>query len=178
MAQSLQQRATRANAVPAGVAAGIVGAVMLVQALLRSILSVFSTLAFSGGFGAGDLDAGSVFAPVGGFFVEVGTNVLPVALGVFFAFWLLVPLTADLRVPRVALRSLVAAAVGSAVALVFTAVYSGWGVLFGGGDFFYNSASTVQSALYTFVSIVPLVMLAGFLAWFWVSKGRPRASAL
>ena len=176
MAQPIKENATRANAVPAGVAAGIVFAVMVVQAILRSIVGVFSTLTLSGG--RGSFYPGDVFAPVGGFFTEFATNILPVTIGVFAAFWLLVPLTSDLRVARVALRSLVAAGVAALLVLVFTSVYSGWGVIFGGGDFFYGVFGTVQSVLYTFIGVTPLVMLAGFLAWFWVSKGGPKASVL
>jgi hypothetical protein len=176
MAQSIKENATRANAVPAGVAAGIVFAVMVVQAILRTVVGVFSAITLSGG--RGSFYPGDVFAPVGQLVTEFGTNILPVTIGVFAAFWLIAPLTADLRVARVALRSLVAAGVASLLVLVFTSVYSGWGVIFGGGDFFYGLFGMVQSVLYTFIGVTPLVMLAGFLAWFWVSKGRPRASAL
>ncbi|WP_411698433.1 hypothetical protein [Conyzicola sp.] len=179
MAQSLQARATRANAVPAGVAAGIVGIVMLVQAILRTFVAVFSNVAYSsaGGINTG-YDPGNVLAPFGQLFVELGTTVIPAAIGVFLAFWLLVPLVPELRVPRVVVRSLVAAAIAAALVLVFTAVYSGSSIFSGQQSFAYAVFGTAQAGLYTFINVTPLVILAGFLAWFWVSKGRPAASAL
>jgi hypothetical protein len=175
MAQSLQERATRANARTAGAAAGIVIAVVAVQAILRAIIAVFGAIAYST-TGEGYLQ--NVFTPVGGLGIEFGTTVLPVAIGVFLAFWLLVPLTADLRVSGVALRSLAAAGIGAALSLVFTAVYSGSSLLFGAQSLVSALFGTVQSALYTFVGVTPVVLLAGFLAWLWVSKARPTASAV
>ena len=174
MTLSLQERATRANARTAGAAAAIVVAVIVVQAILRAVIAVFSTIAYST---TEQSYLQNVFAPVGNLGFEFGTTVLPGAIGVFLAFWLLVPLTADLRVAGVALRSLAAAGVGSGLSLVFTALYSGTSLLFGGQSLANAVFGTVQSALYTFVGVTPVVLLAGFLAWLWISKAQPAASA-
>lgn len=175
MAQSLQERATRANARTAGAAAVIVVAVVTVQAILRAVIAVFSTLAYAT---TEQSYLQNVFAPVAGLGVEFGTTVLPVAIGVFLTFWLLLPITADLRIAGVAVRSLAAAGIGAALSLVFTAVYSGSSLLFGAGSFSNAVFGTVQSALYTFVGVTPVVLLAGFLAWLWISKPAPTESAV
>ena len=174
MTQSLQERATRANARTAGAATAIVIVVVAVQAILRAVIAVFSTIAYTATEQSYLRD---VFTPVGSLGVEFATSVLPVAIGVFLTFWLLLPLAADLRIAGVAVRSLAAAGVGAALALVFTALYSGSSLLFGAQSLGYALFGTVQSALYTFVAVTPVVLLAGFLAWLWISKDRPAASA-
>ena len=192
MAQSIKANATRANARTAGAAAIIVAVVMLAQAVLQAIISVIGNLAY----GAGDTSGGyfqlqNTFAPIGGVVQSLGTSILPIAIGVFLAFWLIVPLTADLRVTRVVLRSLLASAIASAVSLVITLVFSVFSAVASAGPFFSNSfpiadgssvfysfVGGVQSVFYTFVGVTPLVVLAGFLAWLWVSKGQPKASEI
>ena len=191
MAQSFSTNATRSNARTAGVAAALVAVVMIAQALLKSILGVLGNLAYSSGYEGFPL--GNLFSPFYGGLMSFGTSVLPIVVGVFLAFWLLVPLTADLRVPRVALRALIASAIASAVSLVISVFFSLLGAVANDGPMFGNSFpnvegfgysigqsifGAVQSVLYTFVNVTPLVILAGFLAWFWVSKGRPAASEL
>ena len=192
MPQSIKENATRANARTAGAAAIIVAAVMIVQAILQAIISVFSNL----GYGAANPDGGyfqlqNTFAPVAGIAQSLGTSILPIAIGVFLAFWLVVPLTADMRVTQVVLRSLLASAIASAVSLVITILFSLGGAFASAGPFFgnrfpsadgsfvlYSFLGGVQSVFSTFVGVTPLVVLAGFLAWLWISKGRPAASEL
>jgi hypothetical protein len=188
MAQSIKENATRANARTAGAAAIIVAVVMVVQAILQAIIGVFSNLGY--GAAGGNVDyLQNTFAPVVGVAQSLGSSILPITIGVFLAFWLVVPLTADLRVTRVVLRSLVASAIASAVSLLITILFAIGGAFASAGPFFGNSfpgadgsyvfyslVGGVQSVFSTFVGVTPLVVLAGFLAWLWVSKGRPTAS--
>jgi len=192
MAQSMKENATRANARTAGVAALIVGVVMIVQSILQAAIGVVSTLGY--GLGAGGSSVGDLrttFAPVVAGMQSFGTSVLPIAIGVFLAFWLVAPLAADMRVTRVVLRSLVASGVASAVSLAITVVaslggaFASSGPFFGaafpaadGSIFYFSFIGGVQSVFSTFVGVTPLVILAGFLAWFWSSKGRPKASEI
>ena len=190
MAQSIKENATRANARTAGAAALVVAVVMIAQAILQAIIGVFSSLGYgAGGNGAAYLQ--TAFSPVVGAVQSLGTSILPIAIGVFLAFWLVVPLTADMRVTRVVLRSLIASGIASAVSLVITVIASLGGAFASAGPFFgnafpgadgsylyYSFIGGVQSVFSTFVGVTPLVILAGFLAWFWVSKGRPKASEI
>jgi hypothetical protein len=183
MAQPASQRATRETARTAAAAAGLVIAVLIVQAFVRTIISVFGNAVYSG-FASGS----DVFSPLSSFFITFGTTVLPAAIGVFLAFWFIVPLTAELRVVAVVLRSLTASAVAAVVTLVFTSVFAAGGALtstgapFGsdfpsGMDVAYAAFGTVQTVLYTFLSVTPLVMLVGVLVWLRVSKPRPDTAA-
>ena len=190
MAQSLKENATRANARTAGAATVVVAAVMIVQAILQAIIGVFSNLGY--GAAGGNVDyLQNTLAPVVGAAQSFGTSILPIAIGVFLAFWLVVPLTADMRVTRVAVRSLIASAIASAVSLVITVISSIGGAYATSGPFFGNSfpgtdgtyfvysfVGGLQSVFSTFIGVTPLIVLAGFLAWLWVSRGRPAASGI
>jgi len=189
MQQSIQQNATRANARTAGAAAGIVAAVMVVQTVLGAIVSFFGNLGY--GAGNGDMFGGlNAYNPLVGTFQQFTTSVLPIAAGVFLAFWLVVPITADLALARVVVRSLVAAAIASAVSLVISVVFalatavSTAGPLFGnsfpvpdGGSLVFSLVGSIQSVAFTFLSTTPLIVLAGVLVWLWVSKRASPASA-
>lgn len=188
MAQSMRENVSRAHARTAGIAAGVVAAGMIVQSVLQAVISVFGNLTYSVANGEGIFRSQFPFEPIAALFVSFGTSVLPIAAGVFLAFWAVVPLTAQLRIGRVVLRSLVASAIASVVSLVISAVYSvGSSVATGpffansfprpdGVSLFYSLFGAVQSVLYTFVSVTPLVMLAGVLVWLWAAKSRPAAS--
>jgi hypothetical protein len=183
MAQSVNEKATASNARTAGIAAGLVVAVLVVQVFVRTIISMFGNAVYSG-FAPG----GDPFAPLGSLVVTFGTSVLPVAIGVFLAFWFIVPLTADLRIAPVLLRSLIAAAVAAVATLVFTSVFAAGGAFTSAGapfagsfpsgmDVAYAVFGTVQTVLDTLLSVIPIVMLAGVLVWLWVAKPRTGAPA-
>jgi hypothetical protein len=183
MAQSVNEKATASNARTAAAAAGLVVAVLIAQVFVRSIISMFGNAVYSG-FALG----GDPFAPLGSLVVTIGTSVLPVAIGVFLAFWFIVPLTADLRIAPVLLRSLIAAGVAAVVTLVFTSVFAAGGAFTSAGapfgesfprgmDVAYAVFGTVQTVLDTLIGIIPLVLLVGVLVWLWFSKPRAGASA-
>jgi hypothetical protein len=127
---------------------------------------------------------------LGSLVLGFGTSVLPVALGVFLAFWLLVPLSAELRVLQVVVRSLIASAVAAALSLVFASIFAaggGYGSsrgLFAGSfpfpnavDLAYAVFGTVQTVFSSFLYQTPLILLVGVLVWLWAAKPRPDASA-
>ena len=190
MPQSIKENATKSNARTAGVAAAAVAVVMLVQAILQGIIGVFSNLAYgSANPEGGYFQLQNTFAPIVGVAQSFGSSILPIAIGVFLAFWLVVPLTSELRVLAVVVRSLIASAIASAVSLVITIIFAAGGAIASAGPFFGNSfpntdgsfifyslVGGIQSVFSTFVGVTPLIVLAGFLVWFWVSKPRPAAS--
>jgi hypothetical protein len=187
MARSMSHNATRATARVAGVAALLVAGVMLVQAIMQSMIDSFGLLAFAASpvavgypLGAGVVESLASTA------AALALSIVPVALGVFLAFWLLVPVTAELRVVRVVLRSVAAAGIATAVVLAVGAVSAIGGVLASAGPLFGNAfprpdgtilvhsfASLVQSALFTFVAVTPVVVLAGVVVWLWIAKTAP-----
>lgn len=190
MARSIRRNATGANARTAAVAALLVAGVTIVQASLQTVGDVLGLLAYSGspvavGYPPGSDAVGSFASTTAAF----GLTVAPVALGVFLAFWLLVPLTAELRIGRVVLRSLAAAGTASAIALAITAVVTVVGAAMAAGPLFGNAfpsadgsilfqslSMALQSALYSFVALAPVVTLAGVVVWLWVSKVSPAPS--
>jgi hypothetical protein len=187
VAQTIRDRATRANARTAGIAAALVAAVLVVQTVVGTVVYAFGDLVYSGLGQASD-----VAGPLGGMVTSFGTTVLPVTLGVFLAFWCIVPLTAELRLMQVVLRSLIASAVVALVSLVFSSVFAaggGYGFrsstgLFGGSfpfpsamDVAYAVFGTVQSVVSGFLYQTPLVMLVGVLVWLWGARPRQDASA-
>ncbi|GAB2448680.1 hypothetical protein HD599_001845 [Conyzicola lurida] len=169
---ALTDNTTRANARTAGAAAAIVAAVLVAQSVLRAIVGAISNLA-AGGI-AGNVQYS--LNPLGEGVISFATSVVPSALGVFLAFWVLVPLTADLRIGRVVLRSLVAAAAAAVLTCLFTGVYAFGDAILRGGDFFYAVFGTVQTTFYAFISVTPLVLLVGVLVWLWLSKPAPAAA--
>lgn len=183
MARSMSHNATRASARAAGVAALLVAGVTLVQAMMQSVIDVFGLLAYSAspvavGYPPGDV-AGSLVSTA----ATLGLSIVPVALGVFLAFWLVVPLTAGLPVARVLLRSLAAAGIASVVALVLgilgavARVVSASGPVFGnafprpdGSVLGRSLFEVVQSVLFTFIAVTPVVALAGMVVWLWIAR--------
>jgi hypothetical protein len=193
MPQWIQQNATRANARTAGVAAAIVAVVMLAQSLLQTAFWISSNLAYLADDAPGTLYALSPggASPVGSLVGTFGTSIVPIAVGVFLAFWIVVPIGAEHRVVGVVLRSLAASGVASGVSLVFTLVAAVGGALLPTGPYFGDSfaqsggypgfsaiVAGVQSVLATFVNVTPLVVLAGVLAWFWLARPRTAASGI
>src|SRR5688500_9825660 len=130
MARSMSHNATMATARAAGVAALLVAGMMLVQAIMHSVIDAFGLLAYAAspvaaGYPLGADAVGSLASTA----AVLGLSIVPVALGVFLAFWLLVPITAELRIARVVLQSLAAAGIAAAVALAVGAVSAVGGLL-------------------------------------------------
>jgi hypothetical protein len=165
------------------VAAGLVLAVTVAQQILSSIVNGVSNLAYAAFNGYGG------FNPFVDFFGALFVTVLPFAVGVFLAFWVLVPLTAELAWTTVLVRAVVAAAIGAALALVATVVFGFFSALASAGPMFGGSFPSVelgngfsgfvygfQSAVSSFISLAPLVALAAVLTWLWLGKRLTRTT--
>ena len=117
-------------------------------------------------------------------------HTVPVFLGLFLSLWLLLPVTAELRLPQVLGRSCVAAAVAVAGLLVVGVFASGFGPFGWFADYpleivatreqFENSLLNPWHRLYETVSrlldVLPPAVLGGVLLWAWERRGS--ASAL
>jgi hypothetical protein len=177
MSLPLRENATSSTARTAGIAAALVFAVQFVQSILGAVIGVSGNIVYEG-FGQS-----SLFTPLRYLLTDLGRTGVPFALGVFLALWCVVPLGAKLTVPQVLLRSLVASAVAALVTLVVTTVlalgglFTSAGPLFGSAfpfgrvsDIGYAVFGTLQSVVYSFISLTPLVILAGLLTWLWMSR--------
>jgi hypothetical protein len=184
MARSMTNTATRATARSAGVAALLVGAVMLVQTIIHSAIDAFGLLAYA----ASPLTAGyrlraDDVASLASTATGAGFSIVPLALGVFLAFWLVVPITAELSVTRVVLHSIAAAGIAAAVALAVGVISAVGRILASAGPLFGNAFprpdgsilgrslfEVVQSVLFTCVAVTPVVVLAGLVVWLWMAR--------
>jgi hypothetical protein len=184
MSLQLRDNATRSTARTAAVAACLVLAVQVVQAVLGILFSVLGGIIY---FGSGDVPVSALNMSM----IGLAMSGLPFAVGVFLAFWCVVPLTGSSSLPQTLLRSFVAEVIATIVSFVVTSISALGGVftsdgrpLFGNSFPFGDAADvgfavygTLQTTLYSFVSLTPLVMLAGLLAWFWTARPSPAASA-
>lgn len=115
----------------------------------------------------------------------LGLIVLPLCLGIFLSLWLLAPIAAQLGVTHVITRSTLAAGVGAVLILIaqgISAIFSSFNfqdALFGGifprldfdgAGLISRWGGALQSTISTFVSVLPLVVLAGILLWIWLGK--------
>jgi hypothetical protein len=191
MARTMSTTATRATARSAGVAALLVAGVMLVQTVMHSAIDAFGLLAYAAspvaaGYRLRADDVASLASTATG----AGFSIVPLALGVFLAFWLVVPVTAELSVTRVVLHSLAAAGIAAAVALAVGVLSAVGRILESAGPLFGNTfprpdgsilgpslREVVQSALFTCVAVTPVVILAGLVVWLWIARTAPGGPA-
>ncbi|TQL47784.1 hypothetical protein FB562_0854 [Homoserinimonas aerilata] len=174
---SLVRLVKRRGALAAAVIAVGVLAVIVVQGVLRGVTSTL--------FSLGMPDLGYV----GTIWSDVTTSValveFPFAIGVFLCLWLVAPVAAELRLAHVITRSVLAAGAGAVLVLVvqgFQALVVGiWvgGGLFGasfpfsgfsGSDIGYRLGFAMQTAVGSFIDLVPLVVLAGVFLWMWLER--------
>ena len=173
-------RSTRSAAVASAIAFGT-AAVLVVQELVQFMTSLVVNFVYSAGLY--DLTPN-----LGAAALQTLVPVAVLVAGVFLSFWRVAPVTADMPVLRVVWRSVLAAAIGVALTL-FGAVL--WLLVFSipfEGSYFGNSfpmpgidGSAVAQVLFhatanavtTFVTVSPLVVLAGVLAWIWLAR-HPR----
>lgn len=177
MAES-DHAAVRRRGAPLAAATAIgIGVILLVQRLLGSLIAAGAAAATT--IGVDLLDA---FASVPAYSSVV---ILPVVLGVFLSLWLLAPIAAELRLFHVVMRSVLAIGTGFALAFIVSAVlgvaraFSFGGPMFGASfpmptvylDGIPSSLLfALTSALSGFITVVPLGVLAGVLAWYWLTR--------
>jgi hypothetical protein len=189
MTQTLGERMTRERARPALRASGGVAIVLVAQLLITTLLSVLSYLGYGAtGSPTGLWDAQTLFSPFVGFGYSLLGQIVPFAIGVFLALWLVVPLSATRGVVNVAIRSVAASAVGALLSFLALAVYGVGSALasvgpwfgdslprFDGYSVFFAVTRALEGAAAQFVQNTPLVVLAGILVIYLATLGRGEA---
>ncbi len=185
MSAQLSRLAKRRGRLPALVTALGVLALLFVQDFLASLVNYLGSLGYLGIDRARDENSGSY---------DVGTDwvsvwlvddllhyLLPFALGVFVALWLLAPISDELTTRFVITRAGLAALAGSIVVILVNLVVGLVGSLSGGG---FDSTLLLQSVvgafttgLGIFIFKTPVVMFAGVLLWLWL-RDHPREYAV
>jgi hypothetical protein len=106
---------------------------------------------------------------------------LPFALGVFVALWLLAPISDELTARFVITRAGLAALAASLLVILVNLVLGlVWSVGAGGFDstfFLHSVVESLTSGLLGFIFKTPLVMFAGVLLWLWL-RDHPREYAV
>ena len=177
MALTVKQLVNRHGAFVAAVTALAVAAAIILEQLLQSLVGVLSVLS-----------VGQV--PYGFFaFGQVLLVAIPFALGFFVSLWIIAPIAEELRLPHVVTRAILATGVASTVVFVVLAIvgilsaFSWEGAIFGqsfpttrfdGGGAVGALGRALTSALLTFISTLPLGVLAGVLLWIWRKDHPPR----
>ena len=171
MTLTLKQIVKRHGAFVAAMTALLVGVALIVLRLCEYLVSLIATFGQAGSF------------PI----IQVLIVAVPFAAGFFVSLWIIAPIAEELRLPHVVTRAILATGVASTLAFVvlaITNIISGVsidGYLFGQSfpsvrfdGIPYALGSALTSAAITFVSNLPLGVLAGVLLWFWRKDHPPR----
>ena len=164
---------------PALAAGGGVTAAMLALGVLSMLFAFMTSLVYSfNNYGSladvlGYVDPRLV---VGTFF----TTQVAMGIGVFLAFWLLVPIDADTSIAQIVVRSLLAAVAGAAVVLVFTSVASiPQSIGFYSYDLFGAFGGVMRGIVQGFnaagqalATAIPLAVIAGYGIRLWHARAR------
>ena len=172
MALTVKQLVNRHGAFVSAVTALSVFAALEIQQLLQVIINA---VAYPGvGFGW--------FGP----YLSV---TVPFAVGFFVSLWIIGPIAEELRVPHVITRTILATGVASTVVFIVLGVSGLLGAVYFDGYLFANSfhaprfdgsvagnalARALTSAALTFVTTLPLGVLAGVLLWLWRKDHPPK----
>jgi hypothetical protein len=164
MALTVKKTIDRHGAFVSGMTALLVGAALVVQALLSAMIGFLSVLGQQYG-----VSVWQVLLPA-----------VPFALGFFLGLWIVAPIEDGLRLPQVVVRAILATGIASAVLFVVLAVlgvadaFSLDGNLVGQsfpdvrfGDVPGALGRALVNAAQTFVTSLPLGVLAGVLLWIW-----------
>jgi hypothetical protein len=175
VALTVKQIVNRHGAFVSAVTALLVGAAIVVERVLEFLVGLISTLSVGQYFGFG--------------LGQVLVVAIPFAVGFFVSLWIIAPIAEELRLPHVVARAILATGVASTVVFVVLAVTGifsafGWeGAIFGqsfpsvrfdGGWAASSLGSALTGAALTFVSTLPLGVLAGVLLWIWRKDHPPR----
>lgn len=171
MALTVKQLVNRHGAFVAAKTAVIVGIALIVIQLLQFLIGVIATFGNAGGF------------PI----LQVLLLAVPFAAGFFVSLWIIAPIAEELRLPHVVTRAILATGVASTVVFIVFAVVNVVGAVSFDGYLFGQSFPTVRfdsvpnalgralvTAAATFVSSLPLGVLAGVLLWIWRKDHPPR----
>jgi hypothetical protein len=158
---------TRGAAV-AGITALAVGLTLVVGRLLLGLFALLAPVAYFGWVGP-RLPVLSYLDFPNALLLEV----LPFTFGYFIGLWAIAPITGELRVGHVITRAILATGIGST--LLFVSLGLAGSVIASVTDPGGPSASLIatqlgyalQAALITFVTLLPLGVLAGVFLWLW-----------
>jgi hypothetical protein len=164
---------------PALAAGGGVTVAMLALGILSMLFGFITSLMYSiSSYGdmsdiLGYVDPRLV---LGSFF----TTQVAMGIGVFFAFWLLVPIDSQTSLVQVIARSLLAAVIGAGVVLVFTTVAAGsqsfgWFGYSVPDAFWVMARGVVQgfnAAGQALATAIPLTIIAGYGIRLWHARAR------
>lgn len=158
-----------------------VAAVILAQRVLEGVIGSVAGTVTSEGTGLGDVLAW-VWSGVATSLLVI---VVPFAVGVALSLWLLAPIAPELRLAHVITRTLLATGVGAFLVLVVRGLtvlvesfrwgdsmfgFSMPGLSVDGESLASHWVWVVQSAVMSFVSYSPIVVLAGVLLWIWFAS--------
>ena len=173
MALTVKQLVNRHGAFVSAVTALIVGAALIVLRFLEFLIGLLATL------GQGQ--------PYGFPVVQVMLLAIPFAVGFFVSLWIIAPIAEELRLPHVVTRAILATGVASTVVFIVFAIVNVVGAVSFDGYLFGQSFPTVRfdgvpnafgsalvTAALTFVTALPLGVLAGVLLWIWRKDHPPR----
>jgi hypothetical protein len=177
MALTVKQIVNRHGAFVSAVTALFVGAAIVVEQGLEYVVGFLSVV------GSGQLQY------YGFPFGQVLLVAVPFAVGFFVSLWIIAPIAEELRVPHVVTRAILATGVAATLVFVVLAVvgvlsaFSWDGAIFGqsfpttrfdGSGAANGIGRALTSAALTFVSTLPLGVLAGVLLWIWRKDHPPR----
>ncbi len=170
MALTVKQLVNRHGAFVSAVTALLVFAALMAQEAVQYLISILLT---------GQVD-GFPFSFI--FLIPV-----PFSVGFFVSLWIIGPIAEELRVPHVVTRAILASGVASTVVFIVLAITGLLGALSFEGSLFANSFPTLRldgapaalaralaTAASTFVSRLPLGVLAGVLLWLWRKDHPPK----
>jgi len=175
VALTVKQLLRRHGAFVSAVTALLVAVAILLQGIVQ---------AYIGAVSAGQVDGRTFLAALGYGLLQA----IPFAVGYFLSLWIVAPIAEELRIGHVIARAILATGIGVTVffvvlaVLAITGAFGINGALFAnslGGFFDLNTAAgglgrALTSALFAFVSLLPLGVLAGVLLWEWREDHPPR----
>ena len=183
MSAQLTKLAKKRGRLPALVAALGLLVLQSLQSFLASLVNYFSSLGYIGvdqARGPSDVHVTTVyqFAPS---IDELSRVLIPFALGVFVALWILAPISDELTVRFVLTRAGLASLAGSllviVVDLILGLVWAFSPTGFDSTEFLQSVVEALSTGLHVFIFTTPLVMFAGLMLWLWL-RDHPREYAV
>jgi len=177
MPRSLSKNLRRRGALPALVTALAVGVWLLLQRLLEFGIWKLSVLATPPADAFFDNFHVSGAAGVHG-------EILPIVVGVFLSLWMIAPVAGELRLRHVIARAVLAAAIAAVLFAAVQGVVNGvalvqsWSANVPGQSLGETLRDIVVEAIVggalSFVSLLPLVILAAVFEWLWLRDREPK----
>jgi len=181
MAVQVSQLVRSHGALAALVTAGGVVAVIVAQQLLNGVVSWVSVVPY--------LSDGSYSPTPFTTVTQAAVVALPFGIGFFLSLWLVGPIAAELGLPHVVTRAILACGIGATILFIVRAVIAVIAAFWFGGPLFGNSfpfpqfdggnavsglGSALVASLLTLISVLPLGVLAGVLLWLWRKDHPPK----